>query len=90
MRLASFLRIIMVMLTVIQVGTWKTTSHANLTESDLLATVMTRIRHGVDVQRCRTRYLVSCSAYENGSYWLPPTEGYREEYTFSSARKLST
>jgi hypothetical protein len=40
----------MVMLTVIQVGMWKTTSHANLTESDLLATVMTRIRHGVDVQ----------------------------------------
>jgi hypothetical protein len=80
----------MVMLTVIQVGMWKTTSHANLTESDLLATVMTRIRHGVDVQRCRTRYLISCSAYENGSYWLPPTEGYREEYTFSPARKLST
>src|ERR1017187_3414364 len=40
--------------------------------------------------RCRTRYLVSCSAYENGSYWLSPIEGYREEYTFSPARKPST
>src|ERR1017187_10688565 len=33
------------------------------------------------VQKCLTRYLVSCSPYENGSHLLPTIEGCRDEYT---------
>ena len=42
---------------------------------------MLRIRHCVECSKCLTRYLVSCSPYENGSYLLPTIEGCREEYT---------
>ena len=48
---------------------------------DLPASVMPRIRHSVECSKCRTRYLVSRSPYENGSYLLPTIEGCREEYT---------
>jgi hypothetical protein len=41
---------------------------------------MPRIRHCVECPRCLTRYLVSCSPYENGSYLLPTIEGCRDEY----------
>lgn len=41
---------------------------------------MPRIRHCVECPKCLTRYLVSCSPYENGSYLLPAIEGCRSEY----------
>ena len=42
---------------------------------------MPRIRHAVECSKCLTRYLVSRSPYENGSYLLPTIEGCRDEYT---------
>jgi hypothetical protein len=42
---------------------------------------MPRIRHSVECSKCLTRYLVSRSPYENGSYLLPTIEGCRDEYT---------
>ena len=42
---------------------------------------MLRIRHCVECSKCLTRYVVSCSPYEDGSYLLPTIEGCRDEYT---------
>jgi hypothetical protein len=42
---------------------------------------MLRIRHCVECPKCLTRYVVSCSPYENGSYLLPMIEGCCDEYT---------
>jgi hypothetical protein len=42
---------------------------------------MTRIRHCVECPNCRTRYLIPCTPYRNGSYLVPTVEGSLEEYT---------
>jgi len=42
--------------------------------------LMPRIRHCVECPKCLTRYLVSCSPYENGSQLLPAIEGCWNEY----------
>ena len=42
---------------------------------------MLRIRHCVECPKCLTRYAVSCSPYENGSYLQPTIEGCWDEYT---------
>jgi hypothetical protein len=39
-----------------------------------------RIRHCVECPRCRTRYLVGFSPYENGSYLVPITAGCWDEW----------
>lgn len=35
----------------------------------------------MECPKCLTRYLVSCSPFENGSYLLPTIEGGWDEYT---------
>ena len=35
----------------------------------------------MECPKCRTRYVVSCSPYENGSYLLPMINGSWDEYT---------
>jgi len=72
----------MVMFRVIQVGIvedhfWCQSSR----KPDLPASVMLRIRHCVECSKCLTRYVVSCSPYENGAYLLPTIEGCWDEYT---------
>ncbi len=42
---------------------------------------MLRIRHCVVCPKCLTRYVASCSPYENGSYLLATIEGSWDEYT---------
>jgi hypothetical protein len=42
---------------------------------------MLRIRHCVECPKCLTRYVVSCSPYENGSYLQATIEGGWDEYT---------
>lgn len=42
---------------------------------------MLRIRHCVECPKCLTRYVVSCSPYENGSYLEPTIEACWDEYT---------
>jgi hypothetical protein len=60
----------------------KTTFRANVAESpNLSAAVMPRIRHCVECPKCLTRYVVSRSPYENGSYLQPTIEGCWDEYT---------
>jgi len=46
----------------------------------LSAPVMSRIRHCVECQKCFTRYVVSRSPYDNGSYLLSTIEGGLDEY----------
>ena len=44
--------------------------------------VMTyRVRHCIECPKCRTRYLVGFSPYDNGSYLLPLIVGFAEEWT---------
>src|SRR5579862_7601570 len=77
-----FRQIIMVMLKVIQVGIVADHFQCQSGRKPIAgASVMPRIRHCVECPRCLTRYLVSCSPYENGSYLLPTIEGCQDEYT---------
>ena len=39
-----------------------------------------RVRHCVECPRCRTRYLVGFSPYENGSYLVPLSAGCWDEW----------
>ncbi len=39
-----------------------------------------RIRHCVECPRCRTRYLIGFSPYDNRSYLVPTVSGSSEEY----------
>src|SRR5258708_35043522 len=41
----------------------------------------TRVRHCVECPKCRTRYLISCSPYRNGSFLMPLMEGLSDEWT---------
>ena len=71
----------MVMLKVIQVGIVADHFQCHsVRKPDFPAPVMLRIRHCVECSKCLTRYLVSCSPYENGSYLLPTIKGCRDEY----------
>jgi hypothetical protein len=79
----------MVMLTVIQVGIVEDHFQCQSDRKRLAGIGNHSDSTLCGCSRCRTRYLVSCTAYESGSYWLPTIEGYREEYTFSPARKPS-
>src|SRR5262249_52759789 len=45
------------------------------------ASAMLRIRRCVECQKCFTRYVVSRTPYENGSYLLPTIAGCWEEYS---------
>lgn len=72
----------MVMLKTVQVGIVE--DHLRMSiwrKLDLAAPFMPRIRHCVECQHCGTRYVVSCSPYQNGSYLLPTIEGCLDEYT---------
>jgi hypothetical protein len=40
-----------------------------------------RLRHCVECPKCRTRYLVSCSPYRNGSLLMPLARGFANEWT---------
>jgi len=52
--------------------------------------LMPRIRHCVECPKCRTRYLISCSPYRNGSYLIPTVDGCWDEYIlYCSCRKGS-
>jgi hypothetical protein len=41
---------------------------------------MQRIRHCVECPKCRTRYLIPCTPYRNGSYLVPTIQSSLEEY----------
>src|SRR3979409_537204 len=40
-----------------------------------------RVRHCVECPKCLTRYLVGFSPYRNGSYLMPLSAGFSEEWT---------
>src|ERR1700674_5819363 len=40
-----------------------------------------RVRHCVECPKCLTRYLVGFSPYRNGSYLMPLSVGFSEEWT---------
>jgi hypothetical protein len=46
---------------------------------------MARVRHCVECPKCLTRYLPGFSPYRNGSYLLPLTEGFADEWTLYCA-----
>ena len=41
---------------------------------------MLRARHCIECPRCLTRYVISLSPYDNGSYVIPAVEGSGDEY----------
>jgi hypothetical protein len=44
-----------------------------------------RVRHCVECPKCLTRYLPGFSPYRNGSYLMPLTEGFADEWTLYCA-----